>query len=155
LGLIFAWFLNEAILLVNEPRLSDVTRRYGPLIYVVFTIWGWSSRCGVSRRSTVWTAGKSWEGGPSPRARLKVVDTSAIIDGRIADVYETKFLSGTIIVGRFILKSFRTSRTPRIPEARPGPPRLDILQRLQDHPDLQVKVVDKDYPMSRTSMENW
>jgi hypothetical protein len=40
LGLIFAWFINEAVLLVNEPRLSDVARRYAPLIYVVLTYLG-------------------------------------------------------------------------------------------------------------------
>jgi uncharacterized protein YacL len=80
-------------------------------------------------------------------ADIKVADTSAIIDGRIADVYETKFLSGTLIVGRFILKELQdiadSSDAGKRARGRRG---LDILQRLQEHPDIQVKVVDKDYP---------
>ena len=90
------------------------------------------------------------KGGRRRGSEIKVVDTSAIIDGRIADVYETKFLSGTMIVGRFILKELQD-----IADSADGGKRargrrgLDILQRMQEHPDLQVKVVDKDYPEVR------
>ena len=36
-----------------------------------------------------------------------MIDTSAIIDGRVADVFETKFLTGPLIVGRFIFKELQ------------------------------------------------
>jgi uncharacterized protein YacL len=78
---------------------------------------------------------------------IKVIDTSAIIDGRIADVFETKFLTGPVIIGRFILKELQdiadSSDSAKRARGRRG---LDILQRLQEHPDIQVKVYEKDYP---------
>src|SRR5258706_10764036 len=40
LGLIFAWFVNEAVLLVNDPKLNSVTSKYAPLLYVVMTYLG-------------------------------------------------------------------------------------------------------------------
>ncbi|OGR90908.1 MAG: hypothetical protein A2992_01620 [Elusimicrobia bacterium RIFCSPLOWO2_01_FULL_59_12] len=148
LGLIFAWFVNEAILLVNDPQLSTVTRKYMPLVYVVFTYLG--MLISVRRQEEMDRLDRGEVVGKGSRRRgsdIKVVDTSAIIDGRIADVYETKFLSGTLIVGRFILKELQD-----IADSADGGKRargrrgLDILQRLQEHQDIQVKVVDKDYP---------
>ncbi|HVO32305.1 MAG TPA: TRAM domain-containing protein, partial [Elusimicrobiota bacterium] len=78
---------------------------------------------------------------------VKVIDTSAIIDGRIVDVFETRFLTGPLIVGHFILKELQmiadSSDGAKRTRGRRG---LDILQRLQEHPELQVKVYEKDYP---------
>jgi uncharacterized protein YacL len=151
LGLIFAWFIQEAVLLVNEPRLSDIAHRYGPLVYVVLTYLGMV--IAVRRQEEVERLDRGeipGKGGRRRSADIKVIDTSAIIDGRIADVYETKFLSGTLIVGRFILKELQD-----IADSADGGKRargrrgLDILQRLQEHNDIQVKVVDKDYPEVR------
>lgn len=149
LGLIFAWFVNEAVLLVNDPRLSNVTAKFAPLIYVIMTYLGMVISVRRQQEIDALDRGEI-VGGKGARRRgqeLKVVDTSAIIDGRIADVYETKFLSGTLIVGRFILKELQdiadSSDAGKRSRGRRG---LDILQRLQDHPDIQVKVVDKDYP---------
>ncbi len=151
LGLIFAWFINEAVILVNAPRLSDVARRYAPLVYVVLTYLGMV--IAVRRQEEVERLDRGEPVGKGARRRgpdIKVIDTSAIIDGRIADVYETKFLAGTLIVGRFILKELQdiadSADAGKRARGRRG---LDILQRLQDHPDIQVKVVDKDYPEVR------
>jgi len=43
--------------------------------------------------------------GKPPRHALKILDTSVIIDGRIADISETGFVEGTFIVPKFVLKS--------------------------------------------------
>src|SRR5947207_210252 len=68
----------------------------------------------------------------------------------IADVFETKFLTGPVVIGRFILKELQdiadSSDATKRARGRRG---LDILQRLQDHPDIQVKVYEKDYPEVR------
>lgn len=148
LGLIFAWFVNEAILMVNEPHLSSVAHTYAPLIYVVMTYLGMI--IAVRRQQELEQLDRGNVLGKGRRrqsAELKVIDTSAIIDGRIADVYETKFLTGPLIVGRFILKELQdiadSADASKRARGRRG---LDILQRLQDHPDIQVKIYDKDYP---------
>lgn len=151
IGLVFSVFVNYAILWVNDPRLTEISKHYAPLMYVVLTYLGMVIF--VRRQEEVERLDRGEPVGRGARRRnadIKVIDTSAIIDGRIADVYETKFLSGTLIVGRFILKELQD-----IADSADGGKRsrgrrgLDILQRLQDHQDIQVKVVDKDYPEVR------
>ena len=148
IGLVFAYLINAAIVIINEPHILDISKRYGPLLYLVLTYLGMV--IAVRHRQEIEGLDRDEPVGKSGRRRgsdIKVVDTSAIIDGRIADVYETKFLSGTLIVARFILKELQD-----IADSADGGKRargrrgLDILQRLQEHSDIQVKVVDKDYP---------
>ena len=80
-------------------------------------------------------------------ADLKVLDTSAIIDGRVIDISETKFLSGTIVVPRFILQELHhLSDSPDSLKRARGRRGLDILTRLQENPDIPVKIFDKDVP---------
>jgi uncharacterized protein YacL len=151
IGLFFAWGVNQALLLVDQPRLTDITRKYGPLLYVVFTYLGMVIAVRHQQENIQLARGEVVGKGARRRSsEIKVVDTSAIIDGRIADVYETKFLSGTMIVGRFILKELQdiadSADAGKRARGRRG---LDILQRLQEHPEIQVKVVDKDYPEVR------
>ncbi len=147
LGLIFAWFIHEAILLVGEPHLSEMVNKYIPYMYLVLTYLGMV--IAVRRQQEL----EQLDRGDIPaKGRLrrgldiKVLDTSAIIDGRVADVFETKFLTGPIVVARFVLKELQgiADSSDNIKRAR-GRRGLDILQRLQDHPDIQVKIYDKDF----------
>jgi uncharacterized protein YacL len=86
----------------------------------------------------------------SSKRNLKILDTSAIIDGRIADVVETGFLEGTILVPEFVLRELQTvadsSDTSRRQRGRRG---LDILQKMQAHPLLVVQIVEDDFPQLR------
>jgi uncharacterized protein YacL len=74
-----------------------------------------------------------------------LVDTSAIIDGRIADISETGFIFGTLVVPRFVLEELQhiadSADTMRRARGRRG---LDILQRLQKEPSIQVEITDAD-----------
>ncbi len=45
-----------------------------------------------------------------PQKRYKILDTSVIIDGRVADIVETGFLDGTLVVPQFVLKELQSSR---------------------------------------------
>ena len=80
-------------------------------------------------------------------ADMKVMDTSAIIDGRVIDICETKFLSGTIIVPRFVLNELHqlADSSDSLKRAR-GRRGLDVLARLQENSDVPVKIIDKDIP---------
>jgi uncharacterized protein YacL len=86
----------------------------------------------------------------SSKRNLKILDTSAIIDGRIADVVETGFLEGTLLVPEFVLRELQTvadsSDTSRRQRGRRG---LDILQKMQAHPLLVVQIVEDDFPQLR------
>jgi uncharacterized protein YacL len=75
---------------------------------------------------------------------LKLVDTSVIIDGRIADVCQSGFIEGTLLVPRFILKELQniadSSDVLRRAKGRRG---LDILKFLQDgEAHVQVQVIE-------------
>jgi uncharacterized protein YacL len=74
-----------------------------------------------------------------------LVDTSAIIDGRIADISETGFISGMLVVPRFVLEELQhiadSADSMRRNRGRRG---LEILQRLQKEPAVTVDITDAD-----------
>lgn len=80
------------------------------------------------------------------RLPYKVLDTSAIIDGRIADLCQTGFLEGLLIVPGFVLAELQriadSSDSLKRNRGRRG---LDILNRMQKDPNVSVKIFDKDF----------
>ncbi|HEV7891374.1 MAG TPA: TRAM domain-containing protein [Pyrinomonadaceae bacterium] len=81
------------------------------------------------------------------RRDVKILDTSVIIDGRIADVAETGFLSGTIVIPQFILRELQqVADSPDGNKRQRGRRGLDMLNRLQSNPSLDIQVVDTDFP---------
>ncbi len=77
----------------------------------------------------------------------KVLDTSVIIDGRIADVCESGFIDGAILISTFVLREIHqiadSSDDIRRNRGRRG---LDIVQRLQKISDVDVKIIEEDFP---------
>jgi uncharacterized protein YacL len=82
-----------------------------------------------------------------PQRRYKVLDTSVIIDGRIADVCETGFVDGTLVIPQFVLKELQlvadSADSMKRNRGRRG---LDILQRIQKMSGVDVQISDMDYP---------
>ena len=76
----------------------------------------------------------------------KLLDTSVIIDGRIADISETGFVEGDLIVPQFVLTELQhiadSSDTLKRTRGRRG---LDVLKRLQNERQSQVKIVEEDF----------
>jgi len=81
------------------------------------------------------------------RKRYRVLDTSVIIDGRVADIVETGFLDGTIVIPQFVLKELQfvadSSDSMKRNRGRRG---LDILQKIQKMSGVDVMVSDQDFP---------
>ncbi len=79
--------------------------------------------------------------------KTKLLDTSVIIDGRIADLCETGFIEGTLIVPHFILQELQhiSDSSDGLKRAR-GRRGLDILNVLQKMTNIQVKLVEDDFP---------
>lgn len=77
----------------------------------------------------------------------KILDTSVIIDGRIADVSETGFLGGTLIIPNFILAELQqvadSADSSKRQRGRRG---LDMLQRLRNNSKLDVQILETDFP---------
>jgi uncharacterized protein YacL len=78
---------------------------------------------------------------------LKLLDTSVLIDGRIADICETHFLDGTLGVPRFVLHELQlvadSSDSLKRQRGRRG---LEVLQRMQKMPGLEVRILEEDIP---------
>jgi uncharacterized protein YacL len=82
-----------------------------------------------------------------PQRRYRILDTSAIIDGRIADIVETGFLDGTLVVPQFVLKELQFVADSSDPLKRNrGRRGLDILQRMQKMAGVEVQISDMDFP---------
>jgi uncharacterized protein YacL len=77
----------------------------------------------------------------------KVLDTSVIIDGRIADVCEAHFLEGTVVIPRFVLRELQlvadSADSLKRQRGRRG---LEVLQRIQKMPHLEVEITEEDFP---------
>ena len=84
------------------------------------------------------------------RRDVKILDTSVIIDGRIADVAETGFLTGTLIVPQFILRELQqVADSPDSSKRQRGRRGLDMLNRLQNNNSLDIQIVETDFPSVR------
>src|SRR6266480_4209794 len=84
------------------------------------------------------------------RRDLKILDTSVIIDGRIADVAETGFLTGSLIIPQFILRELQqVADSPDSSKRQRGRRGLDMLNRLQNNNSLDIQIVETDFPSVR------
>jgi uncharacterized protein YacL len=74
-----------------------------------------------------------------------VVDTSVIIDGRIADIMETGFIDGTLVIPRFVLKELQyIADSPDALKRGRGRRGLDILAKLQQNPKVGVRIHEEE-----------
>jgi uncharacterized protein YacL len=145
LGLLFARLVTGALMDIAGPRwqfLRQVVLLVLPYIGLVIGArrgeWLEPSRLVTLFRSA------------APQRRHTILDTSVIIDGRVADICETGFLDGTIVVPHFVLKELQqvadSGDTMRRNRGRRG---LDILQKIQKMTGVEVVVSDMDFPAVR------
>jgi uncharacterized protein YacL len=89
-------------------------------------------------------------GEKSSKKTFKILDTSVIIDGRIADIAETGFLDGVLVIPQFVLRELQlvadSADSMKRNRGRRG---LDILQRVQKMAHLNVQIVEEDFPHVR------
>ena len=78
-------------------------------------------------------------------ARKLLLDTSALIDGRIVDVAETGFLGGSLIVPRFVLAELhRVADSSDLLRRNRGRRGLNMLNKLQRNDMVPVRIIDDD-----------
>jgi uncharacterized protein YacL len=81
---------------------------------------------------------------------VKILDTSVIIDGRIADIVETGFLEGVLLIPNFILRELQQiADSPDTHKRNRGRRGLDILQKLQTKHGVTVQFSEVDFPELR------
>ncbi len=77
---------------------------------------------------------------------FKLLDTSVIIDGRVADIADALFLDGTIIIPQFVLRELQLVADSADPLKRQrGRRGLEVLQRIQKMPHLEVQIAEDDF----------
>ena len=146
----FAFGLFVA-LLISLPFLSFIP---GPIwtgisifLYAVLGTLGgrfaskyWRDMPWIGRRE------RKIEGSQTARVADKLLDTSAIIDGRIFDICKTGFLEGTLVIPQFILAELRHIADSSDPLRRNrGRRGLDVLGRIQKELDMPVRIEEKDF----------
>ena len=100
--------------------------------------------------------GKELQQVPLPRAvgvpapamsALKLLDTSVLIDGRIADICETHFLDGALGLPRFVLHELQSvADSGDSLKRQRGRRGLEVLQRMQKMPELEIRILEEDFP---------
>ncbi len=94
--------------------------------------------------TTLFSRGKSSKGGENEV--FKVLDTSAIIDGRIVDICKTGFLEGVLVVAGFVLEELRhIADSPDLLKRNRGRRGLDVLNKIQKEMDIPVQIYEGDF----------
>jgi uncharacterized protein YacL len=94
--------------------------------------------------------GTIFSGDKPTRKSAKVLDTSVIIDGRIADIAEAGFIDGMMVVPEFVLRELQVVADSTDGSKRQrGRRGLDMLQRMQSSNNIQVQIVPDDFPSIR------
>lgn len=86
-----------------------------------------------------------------PKGSRKVLDSSVIIDGRIADIMEAGFLEGELLIPRFILQEVQriADSQDHLKRAR-GRRGLEVLNKIQQNSGKNVEIYEKDFPEIKT-----
>jgi len=142
LGLFFAKLLTGALMVATDTRWVFVQR----VILLLFPYLGLI----IGARRGEWLQPVrlvTLFRGTAPRRRQAILDTSVIIDGRIADICEAGFLDGTLVVPQFVLRELQqvadSTDSMRRNRGRRG---LDILHRMQQMAGVEMVVSDMDFP---------
>ncbi len=81
------------------------------------------------------------------REHPKILDTSVIIDGRIADICEAGFVEGPLVLPQFVLKELQqiadSSDSLKRNRGRRG---LDVLRRIRENEEVGIRVMETDFP---------
>jgi len=86
---------------------------------------------------------------PAHAESMKLLDTSVLIDGRIADICDAQFMEGVLGVPQFVLHELQmvadSSDSLKRQRGRRG---LEVLQRIQKMPQVEVRILEEDAPQA-------
>jgi len=155
-GLIVGLIISALVGMV----LKDITL-FGPLFTVLFAVvFGYLGISVSTRKRDEATSTFPFFGGKGHRresgqpsqlpeyrsaSQAKVLDTSVIIDGRIADIVKTGFLEGPLVIGRFVLEELQhIADSPDVLKRNRGRRGLDILNRIQKEHETEVRIYEQE-----------
>ncbi len=145
LGILGAYLMNLVLAYTSMPEGS---RSFlGMAVLLIMTYIGMVVGASKGEMLNLQAFGGVFGNERTPQRMMKVFDTSVIIDGRVADICETHFVDGTLLVPNFVLRELQMVADSADPLKRQrGRRGLEVLQRIQKMSHLDVEVVDDDYP---------
>ena len=150
IGLLSGIFAAGLVGILGAHLLPDSTALHLPWRLFLLLIFGYLGLMVGMKLGTDLKVQRIGTLGGAPVSRggsSKILDTSVIIDGRIADLCATGFLEGTFVIPHFILEELQhiADSSDSLKRAR-GRRGLDILNRVQKMVDIEVSIVDNDFP---------
>ncbi len=145
LGILGAYLMN---IVLSRTSLPEATRSFvGMALLLVMTYIGLVIGASKGEMLNLQAFGGVFGNEKTGRVLVKVVDTSVLIDGRIADVCEAHFLDGTLIIPNFVLRELQMVADSADPLKRQrGRRGLEVLQRLQKMSQVDIQIVEDDFP---------
>ncbi len=151
LGLLVAYLINITLQDISLKIISEIVPLF---LTIVFGYLGF--QVGFRRREefmNLFSKARKEKGKKQDddeekvlRTKPKILDTSVIIDGRIADICQTKFLEGTIVIPRFVLEELQhIADSSDVLKRNRGRRGLDILNRIQKEMDAHVEIYEGDF----------
>jgi uncharacterized protein YacL len=148
-GLIIAFLIGFALNAIQVPIINTVAPI---LLTLLFGYLGF--QVGFKKRDELSSlfSPKKKKGGEEDSEKtqapnsLKILDTSVIIDGRIADICQTGFLEGTIVIPQFVLEELQhIADSSDMLKRNRGRRGLDILNRIQKELAIKVEIYEGDF----------
>ncbi|MFA5779895.1 MAG: PIN domain-containing protein [Elusimicrobiota bacterium] len=145
LGLISAKLLDYSIFLMEDAKLDSFMKTYSILIKMVLAYLGFI--IAIRKKEELSLLDKDIHLTSKKRQEdLKILDTSAIIDGRILDIIETNFVTGVIVVPEFVVSELQTlADSADSTKRQRGRRGLDLLNKIRQNLVVPVKIFEKDY----------
>ena len=145
LGILGAFLMT---LVLSQTSLSADTRSFlGVAILLVMAYIGLIVGASKGDMLNLQALGGLFGAERGAKRIYKVLDTSVIIDGRVADICEAHFVDGTLLIPQFVLRELQlvadSADSLKRQRGRRG---LEVLQRIQKMPDLQVEISEDDFP---------
>ena len=145
-GLLIAFLLKNVLFeFVSNAGRSGVY--IANVAYIVLSIFAaiLGARLGAKQGTTGLVRGAPVESvALPPRQKMKLIDTSVIVDGRVLDIVETGFLEGPFVLPRFVLHELQLIADSADPMKRTrGRRGLEVLSKLQE--TIVLEIVDEDY----------
>ena len=143
-GIIMAKLLDYTVFQIGNDGLNEVWNRFNPIIRYSLALLGMI--VSIRKIPEMDDLDKNLVSmGRRGGRNMKVLDISAILDGRVLDICDTHFITGGILTPRFIVQELNALAESNEPIKRAkGRRGLDILARLQESRDIPFRVIDRD-----------
>jgi uncharacterized protein YacL len=149
LGLVMAGLI--ALIFFKAFDMLGFKAAYLPIVKLAILVgllyFGAASGWSLGSRFSIKDIVASFQGQSDFYTKRKILDTSVIIDGRVADIFETGFIEGPMLIPQFVLKELQAiADSPDSVKRNRGRRGLSILRKMQKKTDLSVEIWEQDFP---------